>query len=365
MNASSFNPSRLSLARRRRGHTKASLAKVISVSVRMVTDYESGRKEPSEATLENLAKELEFPFEFFSGSDLDMPPIEGSSFRALSKMTAKQRDQALGAGSLAMALSDWIAEKFNLPEPNVPQYEGLDPETASLVVRSEWGLGERPIKDTIRLLEYQGVRIFSLAEHAIGLDAYSFWRGQMPYIFLNTTETAERNRMDAAHELGHLVLHWKGGARGREAEKEASQFGSAFLMPKGSVVSQAPRGGRLSQIIKAKKRWNVSASSLVYRMRELNMLSEWQARTLFMEITRRYGRSEPNGARSETSQVLEKVFSSLREDAVSMGRVAKELSIYTEELNKMVFGLVLTSIPGSSRSHGQATGGKRPNLEVV
>ena len=33
------------------------------------------------------------------------------------------------------------------------------------------------------------------------MDAYSFWRRGVPYVFLNTMKSAERSRMDAAHEL--------------------------------------------------------------------------------------------------------------------------------------------------------------------
>jgi len=365
MSVEQFNPNRLTLARMRRGHTKAALAKLVAVSVRMVTHYESGRKLPSEKTLRQLSEVLSFPIEFFYGHDLDMPPVEGTSFRALSKMTAKQRDQALGAGALAMALSDWIDERFNLPQPNIPQYERLDPETAAIGLRSEWSLGERSIKNIIHLLEYQGVRIFSLSEDSLNLDAYSFWRDDLPYIFLNTTESAERRRMDCAHELGHLVLHGRGGARGREAEKEANQFGSAFLMPRSSLIAYAPRGGTLRHVIRAKKRWSVSASNLVYRMRELDMLTEWQARTLFIEISRRYGRTEPDGGRGETSQVLAQVFNSLREDKIGIGRITRELFIYAEELSSMVFGLVLTALKGQSRSKGLATGNDKPHLEIV
>jgi hypothetical protein len=47
-----------------------------------------------------------------------------------------------------------------------------------------------------------------------------------------------RGRFDAAHELGHLVMH--GHERplpGPEAEREANQFASAFLMPRADVVA--------------------------------------------------------------------------------------------------------------------------------
>ena len=97
----------------------------------------------------------------------------------------------------------------------------------------------------IKLLESKGVRVFSLAENTKNVDAFSCWRNDVPYIFLNTFKSADRSRLDAAHELAHLVLHRHGGPRqGREAEIEANSFASSFLMPSRHQIS-APFVARL------------------------------------------------------------------------------------------------------------------------
>ena len=343
---SSFNPKRLELARRRRGLTKVELAEATSISVRTLTAYESGRSEPGQLNLGRLAETLHFPVAFFSGPDLDEPPIDGSSFRALSTLSARQRDQTLGAGAIALTLSDWINARFALPEPTVPRYQGVDPETAAMAVRSEWGLGERPIKNVIHLLEAHGVRVFSLVEDCAAMDAFSFWRGDIPYVCLNTRKTTERSRMDAAHELGHLVLH-RGGERSRKNELEADLFGSVFLMPTGGMLATAPRGGSLGAILLAKRRWGVSAANYVHRMYGLKLLTEWQYRSLFIELGRHgYRKGEPDGMPAETSQVFTKVFKALLEEGVTRRQVAEELTIYPDELNRAIFGLTLMPLEG-------------------
>ena len=69
------------------------------------------------------------------------------------------------------------------------------------------------------------MRVFSLAENTKNVDAFSCWRNDEPYVFLNTFKSTERSRFDSAHELGHLVLHRHGGAKqGRSAEYEAHLF---------------------------------------------------------------------------------------------------------------------------------------------
>ncbi len=360
-----FNPARLDLARRRRGLSKSELAEAVELSSRMITAYERGEKKPAPRTMLRLADVLGFPAEFLGGADLEEPPIDGSSFRAMSRLTAKQRDRSLGSGTIALALSDWIEARFQLPAPDISRLQGIDPETAAMAIRGEWKLGEQPVRNMIHLIEAHGVRVFSLAEDCVEMDAFSFWRGDRPYVFLNTFKTAERTRMDAAHELGHLVLHWRGGARGRDTEHEADLFGSAFLMPRGSVLAEAPRNPALPDLITAKRRWNVAVSNLTYRMHALGLLSDWQYRSLFIEMGKKgYRHSEPNGAQAERSQVLDKVFQVLRDEGVSKAQIAKELNITTDELAKVVFGLVLTTLEGSPSRPG-GTQEDRPTLQIV
>ena len=337
-----FNPTRLALARRRRGLSKVAFAEAVDLSTRIVTAYERGEKVPLRRNLANIGDVLRFPEEFFFGPDLDEPPMAGSSFRALSSLTATERDQGLAAGALALLLSDYIEAKFSLPSPDVPQYYGIDAETAAMGVRAEWGLGERPISNMIHLLEAHGVRVFSLAEECHEMDAFSFWRANTPYILLNTMKSGEHGRMDAAHELGHLVLHRKGvGLHGRSSEREVADFASTFLMPSGSVLAEAPWRGTLGQIIEAKQKWKVSVASLTFRMHKLEMLTEWQYRSLFIDIARNgYRTSEPRGIPQESSQVLVKVFDALAQDGVMIENVAEDLTIDVGEVRKLIFGLI-------------------------
>lgn len=347
-----FNPTRLDLARRRRGLTKKDLAATAGISTRVLTAYEGYEKQPSEPTLARLSEVLDFPTTFFFGSDLEEPPVGASSFRALSNLTARQVGQAYGSGAIALALDKWIQARFHLPPADVPRLAGLDPETASEVVRKEWDLGDRPIRNMIHLLEAYGIRVYSLVEECAEVDAYSFWLEGAPYVFLNTMKSAEHSRMDAAHELGHLVLHWRHDTpRGREVELEANAFASAFLMPRADVLAKAPARQSLNQLIRTKQRWRVSLAALVYRLHKLYLLTEWQYRSLFVELSQKgFRRDEPEPCVRETSQVLAKVFRALRQEGTTKTALAKELSIPVEELKKLVFGLVLTTMAGEGGS---------------
>jgi Zn-dependent peptidase ImmA (M78 family)/DNA-binding XRE family transcriptional regulator len=353
----------LALARQRRGLTKAKLAAAAGVTSRSVTAYESGETIPTEETTEALSEALGFPIEFFFGDEIDAPHFEATSFRARTSLTASRRDAALAAAALATEIADWLDERFLLPKCDVPDLSSLAPEEAAAVLRTRWGLGELPIKNTVHLLESRGVRVFSLTEECRKLDAFAFWRDTTPYVFLNTLKSGERGRFDAMHELGHLVLHRRGFPEGRTAEQEADNFAAAILMPRGDVLARAPRTPTLASLIQSKKRWNVSLAALTYRLHSLQLLTEWQYRTLCIHIAEAgYRRREPQPALRETSQVLKKAFDMLKEEGVSRSSVANELRIPVRELEALIFGLVIVGVPGGNPRPPSSTSKARLRL---
>lgn len=332
----------MALARKRRRLTSRSLAQTVGLSPVTITRLESGENEPESETVERLAKALEFPVDFFFGDDIDDVEKEAASFRSLTTMTAKERDAALASASLAYLLSDYVADRFNLPDVDLLDLSSeRDPATAARSLREAWQLGEKPVGSMIKLLEAKGVRVFSLAENTKNVDAFSCWRNGIPYVFLNTVKSTERSRLDAAHELAHLVLHKHGGPQqGREAEVEANTFASSFLMPEADVRARIPIANRLDDIIAAKKRWGVSAAALAYRLHKLQILSDWQYRTFCIQMNDRgYRSGEPNGLPREESVVWKKVFTALWIEKVSKGKLAEILSIPPNELENLVFGL--------------------------
>jgi Zn-dependent peptidase ImmA (M78 family)/DNA-binding XRE family transcriptional regulator len=359
-----FNPTRLTLVRQRMGLTKGELALHLEIDSRSVSAYESGEFPPSADMIARIGSLSGYPSDFFFGDDLKKPDTNSASFRSMAKMKAHHRDMALSQGRLAFMFTEWIEKHFELPEANLPNLrnEG-SPEAAADSLRRHWGIGELSIRNMIHLLEAHGVRIFSLAVDAREVDAFSLWRGSTPFVFLNNNKSSEHSRFDSAHELGHLVLHGHGLPRGREAESEADAFASAFLMPRSSVLAYAPRFPSLKDLIKLKRTWTVSLAALNVRLYEVGMLSEWQYRTLCIQIAKHgYRINEPNEAPRETSQVLPKVFAALYKEGITRSQVARELCVPQSELEQLMFGLILTGIGGGGRP-SQAR--NKPRLTLV
>jgi Zn-dependent peptidase ImmA (M78 family)/DNA-binding transcriptional regulator YiaG len=347
---SSFNPTRLALARKRKGLRKSAFATRIGVDRKSVEAYESGKTVPSDDTIDRIVRVLEFPREFFVGDDLDEPSVENGSFRSMKTMTAVHRDMALSQAALGLHFNVWLSRKFELPQVEIPDLgREPDPETAAEVVRREWQIGTLSIRNMIHLLESKGVRVYSLAVDARQVDAFSIWKGGTPFVFLNTNKTPEHSRFDAAHELGHLVLHKHGSPRGIDAERQANMFASAFLMPRASVLANSPRFATYESLVRLKRKWGVSVAALAYRLHGLGLVSDWHFRGLYVQLAEHGKQSEPNPVPRESSIILKGVLASLQQDGLTRLQIARHLTIPTDELEQLLFGLTISGINGGGR----------------
>jgi Zn-dependent peptidase ImmA (M78 family)/DNA-binding XRE family transcriptional regulator len=337
-----FNPRRLGLARKRRRFTAKVLADKAGLAADTISRLENGSNPPDETTLVKLARVLNFPAPFFFDSDPPEIDTGAVSFRSFSKMSARERDAAISAGSLGLQLSAWVEERFNLPAPALLDlsYE-TDPEAAAYSMRQAWNIGERPIGNLMGLLETKGLRIFSLSENTASVNAFSFWRDDKPFIFLNNFKTAESSIFDAAHEIGHLVMHKHGDPKEtRSAEREANSFASAFLMPAKDVRATLPRRITIDTVLHAKKRWRVSAMAMAYRLNSLGRLSDWQYKSICIELGKRgYRLGEPDGIDRETSAIWRKVLSQLWSEKTTKNDIADSLHLPLDELEGLIWNL--------------------------
>lgn len=356
-----FNGSRLTLARKRRQFTKKELAEKAHLTALTLTRLEAGdTPEPGSDTVRALAQVLNYPTEFFYLNDSEALSTEAVSFRSLSSLTARQRDAALAAGDLAFELHAWVIKRFELPTVQLIDLRDEDPCAAAQALRSHWGMGTKPVEHMIKLLESKGVRVFSLAEQHKHVDAFSCWQGNVPYIFLNTFKSAERSRFDAAHELGHLVLHIHGTTNGgRDVEREADMFASAFLINRGDLIGKLGRVNSLAQLVSAKKRWGVSVAALARTAFDTGLVSDWHYRELCKQMSHLgYRTTEPQGIEREQSILWRMVFDALWKDGITKDRMAAELHIPLDEIESLVGELVTQRMP-------PPLGNKKPVLTIV
>jgi Zn-dependent peptidase ImmA (M78 family)/transcriptional regulator with XRE-family HTH domain len=280
--AALFDGERLSLARLYRGLQKVDVAKQLGLTPAAIGQYEQGRTRPSAAVVAALALHLRFPPSFFERGRPLFRVSEGQAhFRRLRSTSKRDRDRLLArVGLLAEIVAD-VEQHVHLPKVSIPEIpgagmgdeEGVAAESAAAEVRKVWGLGSGPIDHVVRLLETKGVIVVRPAIDTTEVDAFSTVVAGRPIVVLaSDKQDAARSRMDAAHELGHLVMHHDAEPGRQSVEREAQRFAAAFLLPREPILAELPKYMQWEAYFSLKARWRVSLAALLYRARSLGVL---------------------------------------------------------------------------------------------
>jgi Zn-dependent peptidase ImmA (M78 family) len=135
---------------------------------------------------------------------------------------------------------------------------------------------DEPIDDIVRELERHGAVVARLRLTEDGIDAFS-WPGlERPVVILGVDkDDRARSRFDAAHELGHVVMHRDHPrSADRDLERQAHRFASSFLLPSDRLKEEW-EPGRLNwrDLMTLKRRWQMSLAALLYRARQDELLT--------------------------------------------------------------------------------------------
>ncbi|RWR12188.1 XRE family transcriptional regulator [Siminovitchia fortis] len=213
------------------------------------------------------------------------------------------------------------------------------------------GVGENNQK-LLFALEKNGAFVF---EKSLGadVDAYSAWsKSDKPMILLGKfNKSAVRRNLDLAHELGHLLLHYKmdlsdlSKSEYKEKEEDAYDFASYFLMPEEEFKKDMMSIKKLSNpnsYIDLKEKWSVSIAAMAYYARRLGYLTYQQHRYFYASMNRQnYNQAEPLDDKIKIIRPG-KVKSSLEflmENNILTLRKLMELTHYNETLIAKILGL--------------------------
>jgi Zn-dependent peptidase ImmA (M78 family) len=254
------------------------------ISAAALSQIEAGKVRPSRATLTELASALEVPPEFF-GTQWPGAGMGGSVatyFRDLRRTRARERRRA---SALAMLLNDLVAaieQHVRLPEVRIPTHRLSSEATRDEIeavaqsVRSHWQLGVEPIPHVVRELERHGIPVARLTMGHRSVDAFSVRFDRRPIVLLAEDKSNYvRSRFDAAHELGHLVMHANATPGEGWVETQAHDFASSLLLPREAAAKELPAKLDMAgwaQLAELKRHWGISMSALLYRARSLGIL---------------------------------------------------------------------------------------------
>lgn len=331
-----FQGQRLTEAREALGMTSTALADLINVSATTISQYEHNKTSPSIETMEKLSLALNQPRDFFlrTASPLSDDPL---FWRSMAAATKSARLRGTRRFTWFREIVGYLDRFMNLPALNLPllnipddvfSLTGDDIEQYALELREFWGLGEDPIADLVLTMENNGILVTRATLDAETLDAFSQYSSSdgRAYIFLGSDKgSAVRSRLDAAHELAHLLLHKNvkqsdinSKHRYKIIESQAFRFASALLLPASSFLRDlwAPS---LDAFLSLKQRWRVSSGVMIKRCQELEIMDDDETKRMWINYTRRgYRKKEPfdDAIKVETPRLVRRGFELLVNEGV-------------------------------------------------
>lgn len=268
--------------RKDKGMKQADLANVACISLPALKSIELVKSEPRIGTLTAIAAALSVNLQIL------LTPIETlSSVRFRSKKKLRIRESIID--SVAKWLKDYNyienllgEKKHNKLNSIRNSVLGKSPAEVAEKCRVEFGLNPNTtIRDICGLLENEGIKVYAVSKESekfFGLSVNE--SDSCPAIVINTDSniTVERQIFTAAHELGHILLHqgsyvYSETEENKLEEGEANQFGGYFLMPQNAFLREWDAASGLhyvARILKVKQFFNVSFSTVIYRLVDCN-----------------------------------------------------------------------------------------------
>lgn len=328
-----------------RGITQKRLAEELGVTPAAVSQYESGAHAPSAEVVERLVVSLRFLSTFFYRPlevDAEMPAF----FRSLRNAPKRERDRARSYALMLGEVAGLLDCDVELPAVNLPAIRlapdapGPAVEAAAEQLRRHWGVEPGPVAHVVRLLEAHGAVVVAVGEFDPRLDAFSLWVAERPVVVLCSDKgVPKRRRFDAAHELGHLVLHVQAKSGDAALERQAHRFASALLMPAEEIEPWLPRRANQIEVVRrASETWGVSMQALLYRARTLGTMNETSYTRAIRRMNARGWRTdEPiEAGPEEAPSVLGAAVEALRAGGSSTQALASQLGVPHGRLCRMV-----------------------------
>lgn len=296
-------PERIREAREARGLTAEKFAEELGVTRQAIGQYEVGQTVPSAAVMSAIIATTGQPPSFFTEPRNRRSDTFGTPFwRSLKRMKRPDRLRITRRLEWASDIVAYVERFIELPPVNVPtidwDFEAAsdgDLERAAGQLRDAWGLGRGPIFHLAAVMESNGIVLVKEAVNCDDMDAVSRWQGGRPFVlFSSDKDHLPRHNFDLAHEACHLLLHAAVEVNPdtlARLEKQANYFAGAFLMPRETFTREIVSTS-VHYFFKLKERWRVSVASMVYRARELGVLSKSQVEYLWRQLSARGMRKE-------------------------------------------------------------------------
>lgn len=306
------------------------------VTKQALSKYELGLSAPSAVVLNRLAQALGVKAAYLWSE----PSIECEFFAYRKGSGLARAEEQRVESVVCQMLEDRVrlqqmvqgATVVNFPIKVFKTTTLDDVEGFAKTLREQWALGLGPISTLTGALEDHLVHVFEIeaSEKFDGISAVAYDNEKnvaAAAVVSRKSLPGGRQRLNLAHELGHLVLDTPEPV---DEEKAAFRFAGAFLAPDEALFRDLGRKRSLIQtaeLFLLKQKYGMSIQALVYRLHDLGIISDQHYRQWWTTINRAgWKKEEPSELKPEKPEWVKKtVLRALSEGLITKGDAMKLL----------------------------------------
>lgn len=305
------------------------------ITKQALSKYELGHVVPDSDMIGILAEALNVRPDYFHASNtIEFREIE---FRKLKNYPTKEKTRIVEIAKDELTRYVELEEilgietKFHNPLLNISIQSQHDIDMAAEMLRDSWGLGRDAISNVVELLEDHHVKVLEI-DSSESFDGFSTWVNgkDIPLIVLNRSKfenKLDRKRFTALHELAHLLLDVN-KLEEKQKEKYCHAFAAAMLIPAETMKKEL--GGKRSklsfqELSAMKQQYGISMQALVYRAKDLGLISENYLKQFYIVFTQLgYRTSEPVAYEGveHSNRFSQLLFRALAEEFISISKAA-------------------------------------------
>ena len=306
------------------GVSRVRLAEMVGMSPAQVSKIENGSQRMSPDIAATLARRYNVPLDFFVHHDPLTEAVVPTFRRKARARVAEQKRAARLVREAARVFSRASTESNYRPFEFTRDPDLLDDvEQVATEVRRAGGIGpEDPVPNVTRILERQGIAVINGLDPEGGdADAVTgislpTTHSQRPLVAIVNSAPGAVARFTLAHEAAHHI--WDNDLASPMTstkdyrEKRAHRFAGTLLLPEKVVRKRITEGTTLRSYLPIKADYGLSVGSIIFRARDLGVISPDRARSLQIQLSSlgwRDPETEPVEVASERPLLLKQALS--------------------------------------------------------
>lgn len=272
----------------------------LQLSHSAIANYEKSARTPGVDVVGALAMIYERQINWFFEPGL---PLTGIRYRFLSSRTpVKERHQYECQSQYWLEAYIKLENRLNEPLASraTKKLERASSMTATELaknVRSKFQLKDSdPVTSVIDILEAFGIRTIEMPTE-LPIDGFAARLGSDPVVILNPSSANDRCRLNAGHELGHVLFGDcdSGQPTTRAMDDRAFEFAS-YLLLSPTQLERAFQGRSAVKLVQYKERYGISMAAMIFRAEKQGIIDAATTKSLWIQFARRGWRAKEPGA---------------------------------------------------------------------